>query len=91
MRIEQQNFFNGLGFEECEFDYPTGKRKCYKGEKGDYYRIDHFGNFYVIEYAENEKEAQLNQFEDCDLYDDSLPADELIKSIQADLKKYTSE
>lgn len=91
MIIEQQNFFNGLGFEECEFDYPTGKRKCYKGTDGGYYRIDHFDKSYVVEYAENEKEAKLNQFEDCDLYDDGLPTDKLIELIQSDIKKYISE
>ena len=73
MVIEQHEFFKGLEFQECEFDYPLGKRKCYKGIDGGYYRIDHFGASYVIEYAENEKEAMFNQFEDGELYDDRLP------------------
>lgn len=91
LMLEQKKFFKGLGFEECEFEYPTGKRTCYKGTDGDYYRIDHFGSSYVIECAENEEEAKLNQFEDADLYDDSLPTNELIDLIQSDLKKYISD
>lgn len=91
MILEQNIFFKGLNFEECEFEYPTGKRKCYKGSDGGYYRIDHFGSLYVIEYAENEDEAKSNQFEDADTYDDTLPKNELINMIQADLKKYVSE
>ena len=89
--LEQKIFFEGLDFEECEFEYQTGKRTCYKGTDGGYYRIDHFGSSYVIECAENEEEAKFNQFEDADLYDDGLPTDELIKLIQSDLKKYISE
>lgn len=91
MIIEQQKIFNELGFKEYEFDYPTGKGKCYKGSDGGYYRIDHFEKAYVIEYAENEKEAKLNQFEDADLYDDGVPIEKLIESIQADLKNYMIE
>ena len=44
-----------LEFEKCEFEYEFGKRDCYKGSDGGYYRVDHFGTSYVIEYAENEK------------------------------------
>ena len=86
MMLEQKLFFNGLDFEEHEFEYPTGKRICYKGLDGGYYRIDHFGNSYVIEYAENEIEAKNNCFEDADLYDDSLPTKELIERIRLNHK-----
>lgn len=88
---EQGKFFEGLCFEECEFEYAFGKQTCYKGPDGGFYRIDHFSSLYVIEYAENEEEAKLNRFEDCDLYDDSLPEEQLIAEIQTDLKKYTTE
>lgn len=86
--INQDKFFEGLDFEKCEFEYEFGKRECYKGSDGGYYRIDHFGSSYVIEYAENEDEAMLNCFEDADLYDDSIPETELIAMIQKDLKEY---
>ena len=89
--LEQEIFFKGLKFEKYEFEYQTGKRTCYKGVDGGYYRVDHFGKNYVIECAENEDEAKLNQFEDADLYNDSLPIDELINLIQSDLEKYTME
>ncbi len=91
MAMDQKIIFSGLDFEECEFEYPTGKRICYKGTDGGYYRIDHFGKLYVIEYAENEAEAKVNRFEDVETYNDTLPQDELVKLIQSDLKKYISE
>lgn len=90
MLIKQSKFFEGLDFEKCEFEYPFGRKACYKGADGGYYRIDHFGASYVIEYAENEEEAKNNQFEDTDVYNDSLPTDKIINMIQADLQKYTS-
>lgn len=86
--IPQDKFFEGLDFEKCEFEYEFGKKECYKGADGGYYRVDHFGTSYVIEYAENEEEAKLNRFEDDDLYDDSMPEKELIAMIQKDLKEY---
>lgn len=91
MIIEQQSFFEGLDFEKTEFEYGSGKRICYKGKDGGYYRVGHFNYSYVIEYAENEEAAKVNRFEDDDLYDDSLPREELIRMIQADLKKYVEE
>lgn len=91
MIIEQKEFFKDLNFEKCEFEYGNGKRTCYKGTDGGYYRIDHFRNSYVIEFAENEEEAKTNRFEDADLYDDSLPKNKLISLIQSDLIKYVTE
>lgn len=91
MVIEQQKFFEGLNFEECGFKYPTGERKCFKGIDGGYYRVDHFGKSYVVEYAENEYFAKANQFEDTNLYDDSLPQNKIISMIQSDLKEFISE
>lgn len=88
MIITQDRFFEGLAFEKCKFEYEFEKRDCYKGSDGGYYRVDHFGTSYVIEYAESEDEAKLNRFEDDDLYDDSIPEDELIAMIQKDLNEY---
>ena len=89
--IDQSKFFAGLGFEPFEMEYPFGKETCYKGSDGGFYRVDHFSDVYVIEYAENEEEARLNRFEDDDLYDDSLPEEVLIAKIQADLKEYVTQ
>lgn len=88
---EQAKFFEGLDFKECEFEYAFGKQICYKGPDDCFYRIDHFGNSYVIEYAENEDEARMNRFEDADLYDDTISEEQLITEIQTDLKKYVTE
>ena len=86
--ISQDKFFEGLDFEKYEFEYAFGKKVCYKGTDGAYYRVDHFCFSYVIEYAENEDEAKVNRFEDADLYDDSIPEEELVAMIQKDLKEY---
>lgn len=91
MVIEQQKFFEGLNFEKYEFEYNTGKRVCYKGPDGVYYRVDHFANSYVIESAQNEIEAQNNFFEDDDLFDDFLDEKEIIELIQTKLKEYVTE
>ena len=88
---EQGKFFKGLDFEAYEFEYAFGKQTCYRGPDAGFYRIDHFDGSYVIEYAENVDEARMNRFEDADLYDDTLPEEQLIADIQADLKKYTTE
>lgn len=91
MMKNQAKFFEGLGFDEYEFKYAFGKQICYKGTDGGFYRIDHFSNLYVIEYAENEEEARLNRFEDADLYDDTIPEEQLIIDIQRDLKRYITQ
>ncbi len=91
MKIEQDRFFEGLGFEKYEMEYEFGKQDCYKGPDGWFYRIDHFENNYVIESAENEDEARLNRFEDDDLYDDSKSDEEIIEAIRADLKLYIQQ
>ena len=82
MQIPQEKFFDGLGFERIEMHYLCGVYVCYKSPAGEYFRIDHFSNVYVIEYAENEKQAKGNGFDDGELFDDSLPEDELIRQIQ---------
>lgn len=83
MLINQSDFFNGINSTEVEFEYGDRKQKCYLCEDGGYYRIDHFSNHYVIEYAEDEDHAKNNNFEDGDLFLDSIPKKELIKSIQS--------
>lgn len=90
MPLEQQKFFDGLGFEEYEFEYHFGTKKCYKGEDGGFYRVDYFGNTYVIEFAENEDDAKLNRFEDSDLVDDSLNKEDLVQYIRDTLKEYVN-
>ena len=82
MKVEQDKFFQGMEFEKCTFAYPCGAFECYKSPSGEYFRIDHFGKSYVIEYAENEEEAKANCFDDGDLFDDSMTDAELIKEIQ---------
>lgn len=88
---EQSKFFKGLGFQRYEFQYGYGKEVCYKGSDNRFYRIDHFSSYYVIECAENEEEAKVNWFEDTELYDDSLPEEQLIAEIQHDLLEFSSE
>lgn len=91
MTINQDKFFANLGFERFEMEYASfGKYVCFKGPDGFFYRVDHFGKSYVVEYAENEEEAKIHRFEDADLYDDSLPEEQLIAQIQSDLKKYVA-
>lgn len=89
--LDQKRFFDGLGFEELEMKYESGNETCFKGPDGAYYRVDHFSNLYVIEYAENEEDAKLNRFEDADTYEDSLTEEEIISAIQADLMNYATE
>lgn len=92
MVINQEKFFKGLDFEKFEMNYGVyGNYTCYKGSDGFFYRVDHFGNSYVIEDAENEEEARIHRFEDADLFDDSLPEEELIKEIQNTLLGYIEE
>lgn len=89
MVIDQDKFFEGLGFERYEMEYMAyGIYVCFKGPDGFFYRIDHFGNWYVIEAAENEEKAKVHIFEDADIYDDSLTEEELIAQIQSDLRNY---
>ena len=87
-KVDQKKFFAGLGFEETVFKYECGSYICYKGTDGAYYRIDHFGQCYVIESAENQNEARSNLFEDSDLFDDKMPEEDLVAAIQNTLKSY---
>lgn len=87
MEIDQTDFFKGLNFTEYEFEYGDAKNKCFKGADGGFYRVDHFANNYVIEYAENETEARSNFFEDSELYGDDVPFDEIVNIIRHELIK----
>lgn len=89
-KIENQVFFEGLGFERIEFD--TGI-SCYKGKDGGFYRVDYCGglNSYITEFAETEEEARNNMFEDSDLFDDSLPKETIVDQIREALTEYVNE
>ena len=81
-QIPQDKYFEGLNLERLEMTYPCGTFVCFKTPAGDFFRIDHFADCYVIEYAENEDEARANCFDDGELFDDTLPEEELIRQIQ---------
>lgn len=85
--IEQAVFFRGLNFVKCNFD----GIECYKGMDNCYYRVDHFATTYVIEFAEDEIQARNNGFEDDDLFEDSLPEEELMFQIKTALQNYTMD
>ena len=61
---------------------------CCLHPDGGFYRIDHFADLYVMEFASNEEEARLNVFEDGDTYYDA--DDDVIELIRADLIKYSN-
>lgn len=86
-KIDQKRFFQGLDFEEKQIN-GSG---CYLGPDGCFYRMDHFGSTYVIEYAEDQQSADLNMFEDADRFDDDLAEDELIGRVQSALRQYVTE
>ena len=89
-RIDSQVFFDGLEFEKVEFDKGI---TCYKGVDGGFYRVDYCGGLssYIIEFAETEEEARNNMFEDDDLFDDSLPREEIIEQIRTALIEYVNQ
>lgn len=80
--IPQETFFQGTDFKRRVMIYPFGSRVCFESPAGHFYRIDHFSDVYVIEFAENEADAVHNMFEDDDCFKDSLPREVLIKMIQ---------
>lgn len=45
-------------------------------------------NSYILSSAENSKEAELNSFEDNELYADSLEEKEILNMLKSDLKEY---
>lgn len=83
----EEKVFAGLDFEPSVFCCC----KCYKGEDGFYYRLDHFDSVYVIEYADNIKYAENNWFDDADLFDNDMPEEELIRALQEALKEYVKQ
>jgi len=80
-KVDQDPFFEGLGYERFEMEYIYGIYVCYRGPDGGFYRIDHFDSSYVIEFAENENEARIGRFEDTDTFPDDLPFEELKKQM----------
>jgi len=76
--IDNDKFFQGYGLKKVHLN---GIESYKAPETETYYRLDHFCSFYVIEWAGNTEEAGKNIFEDTDLFDDSLPEDELLKQL----------
>ena len=85
--VSQAQFFEGMGYKEHAMQYPCGLYICYEGSRGHFFRIDHFDNLYVIEFADNEKHARMNMFEDCDTFPDDMPPGELIAAIQKSIQE----
>jgi len=83
----EDRVFAGLDFEPAVFN----ERKCYKGKDGFFYRLDHFDKTYVIEYADNKQFAESNCFDDADRFDDDIPEEELIESLQKALQEYVDD
>ena len=77
--------FLELGFEIVKLD----EIKLYR-YKENYYKMTYISDFraYVIEFANNFKDAQNNVFEDGDTYLVDLDVDQFIKKLRADLIKY---
>ncbi len=90
-QINQEKYFEGLGFERYEFEYPCGKYVCYEGAGGFLYRVSQFGSSFVIEYAEDEEEARDNCFEEADVFNADLDEEELVKQIRTTLRYYSEE
>lgn len=77
------DFFEELGYKRYEMEYAAhGKYICYEAPDGYFYKIDHFSNCYVIEYAESEADARKCIFFDSDLFADSLSEKELKKEFR---------
>ncbi len=87
----QEQVFDGLGFEEYEFETPdTGKFICYKGPDGCFYRIHtNSAGESVIEYADTEKEAQTNGFGDADWFDGD--PETMVAQMRAALMEYIEQ
>ena len=80
--------FSRAGLERFDFEYKAhGKFACYRNTDGSFYRLDTFGNNIVIEYAENQQDAEHGLFEDTDLFDATLKEEKLIRQITKWLKK----
>lgn len=88
----KQLLLNTIGMEYCVIKHsPYYESECYVF-KGEYYRIDTFKwskdtneRVYCIEWAENEREAQLNLFEDSWLYYDTMELQEMLEAIKNDI------
>ena len=72
--------------------YPFGSTLAvYEGPFGYFYKIGHFGKWYVMETAENEKDARAYIFEDSDLFNDDLTAEELYEQLRKWIEKFAFE
>lgn len=80
--IDQDYYFANTKLHKCEIESSfSGRFIAYRSLSGEYYRIDHFDNLYVIEYADNLEEAMNNRFEDTDCFADELTDHELLLAI----------
>ena len=90
-QTDQDRLFDGLGFTKIMMHYEFGDLPCFLSPHGHYYRVDHFSNLYVIEFAGTDEEAKNNCFEDGDLFSDDLSPEELKKQIQENILKDLGE
>ena len=77
--------FRELGFEIVKL----GDVKMFR-YKESYYKMTYIEDFrcYVIEYANNYKDAQNNVFEDGDTYSANFGEDQFLECLKKDLIKY---
>ena len=81
-------FSQRFGFTKTAFVYPFSEDPvfCFKTPDKSFYRLDHFGSSYVVEFAEDKESATNNWFEDDDLFTDTLSTEELIQQISASIE-----
>ncbi len=78
MGIEQDNFFDGLGFKRAENKWGV----FYIAPSGVCYRTDKVDDFYVVRCAKSIEDADNNQYEDGHRFNETLSEDQLIHEIQ---------
>ena len=84
---DQEKYFDGLGFERHEL----AGYVCYKGKSPLFYRMDHFGDRFVLEIADDEDSAKKNWFEDAEFFSDDLTEADLIAKVQETVLRYEEE
>lgn len=84
---DQEKYFDGLGFER----HDLAGYVCYKGDSPLFYRMDHFGDCFVLEIADDEDSAKKNWFEDAESFPDDLTEAELIAQVQETVLRYEEE
>lgn len=86
-----KQLFETIGMKHSVIKHSSFESECYS-LNGEFYRIDTFRGsqdsterVYCIEWAENEKDAQLNLFEDSWLYPDTMDLQEMLATIKNDI------